>query len=97
MAKAPTDKHGDIVAASVHIHKPGAMTQHGREEIARWLRRTANDLVKLGSQYNETGGFRARYMVAGLDDDPYPAKGETSAEDQQGQTGEAAPQPGGAG
>lgn len=64
MTKAKDDPNaGTIAAAVLTLKKPGAMTKEGRAEIARWLRRSANDLVKLGDQYNSTGRFIARYYV----------------------------------
>lgn len=88
-AKKVDPNDGLKAAAILTIHKPGAMSKHGREEIARWLRRCANDLVKLGSDYNATGRFIARYYVLPLNDDPY-AKDDAN-ENGQGQAGQAAP------
>lgn len=72
---------GTTAAAVLTLKRPGAMTKEGRAEIARWLRRCANDLVKLGDQYNATGRFIARYHV--LPEEP-------ANENDQGQTGETA-------
>lgn len=51
----------DSVIASVTIQRAGAMTPQTRKEIAAWLRKQAANLVKRGSEYNDTGPFRARY------------------------------------
>lgn len=59
-------------AAVLTIKKAGAMSPQGRAEIARWLRRHANMLVKLGDQYNDKGNFVGRYYIVPIDDDPYP-------------------------
>lgn len=56
-----------VAIAILTLKKPGAMTPDGRKHLARWLRRSANDLVKLGDQYNATGRFMARYYVAAED------------------------------
>lgn len=48
------------VAASVHIHGAPRMTPEGRKEIAVWLRKHANWLLKEGTNYAER--FRGRYM-----------------------------------
>jgi len=37
------------------------MTPKGRKEIAAWLRKQAANLVKYGSEYNDTSAFRVRY------------------------------------
>lgn len=47
-------------AAVVTINSPGNMHAKGRRDIARWLIRTAEDLIKLGKEYT-TGRFTARY------------------------------------
>ena len=39
------------------------MTPQMRKEIAAWLRERAANLLKYGSEYNDTGAFRARYYV----------------------------------
>ena len=49
------------VAASFTVQKPGRMTDKGRKEIAAWLCKQAANLVKRGSEYNDTGPFHARY------------------------------------
>lgn len=49
------------VAASFSIDRPGKMTPKGRKEIALWLKQQAKNLEKYGKDYNDTGGFRARY------------------------------------
>ena len=51
------------VAASFTVAKPGRMTDKGRKEIVAWLRKQATNLLKYGSEYNDTGAFRARYYV----------------------------------
>jgi hypothetical protein len=54
----------DSVIASVTIQRAGAMTPQARKEIAAWLRKQAGNLVKRGSEYNDTGPFNARYYQA---------------------------------
>ena len=49
------------VIASVTIQRAGAMTPQTRKDIAAWLRKQAANLLKYGSEYNDTGAFRARY------------------------------------
>ena len=51
------------VIASVTIQRAGAMTPQTRKDIAAWLRKQAANLVKYGSEYNDSGAFRARYYV----------------------------------
>ena len=51
----------DKSAAVVTIHGAPRMTPKGRKEIAAWLRRQADSLVKHGKDYTETR-FTARYL-----------------------------------
>jgi hypothetical protein len=46
-------------AAVVTINEAWDMTPRGRKDVADWLRRTAADLVKHGSEYGKR--FTARY------------------------------------
>ena len=39
------------------------MTPQMRKEIVAWLRKQAANLLKYGSEYNDTGAFRARYYI----------------------------------
>jgi hypothetical protein len=55
--KRPTPEK---VAASVHIYDAPAMTKAGRKEIAGWLRKHADWLLKEGDNYAKR--FRGRYM-----------------------------------
>lgn len=48
-------------AAIVTIHAAPKMTPKGRRQIAAWLRRQADMLVKEGKNYTETR-FTARYL-----------------------------------
>lgn len=57
----------EVAAAQIMILKPGAMTPKARADIAKWLRRHATNLVKLGDRYNSTGRFRGRYLVTAED------------------------------
>lgn len=54
-------RKGTKVAASITIHKPGAMTLRGRKAIAKWMKARADDLVECGAQLTATGPFRARW------------------------------------
>jgi hypothetical protein len=47
-------------AAVLTIFKANEMTEQGRRDIARWLRRHANWLVKEGDNYSER--FTGRYI-----------------------------------
>ena len=38
-------------AAVLTIRRPGEMTAQGRRDIAKWLRRSAFDLIKHGKDY----------------------------------------------
>ena len=47
-------------AASLVIQGPGKMSAAGRKDIATWLRKTAADLLRSGTEYTEgrfTAGF----------------------------------------
>ena len=48
-------------AAIITIKQPGKMTPKGRRDIAAWLRRHAEMLVKEGKNYTE-GRFTGRYL-----------------------------------
>lgn len=48
------------VAASVHIYNAPEMTKKGRREIAAWLRKHADWLLKEGDNYAKS--FRGRYF-----------------------------------
>lgn len=48
------------VAASIVIHTPGKMNKRGRKDVAKWLRRHADMLVKHGEMYDPVV-FRGRY------------------------------------
>lgn len=47
-------------AAVLTIKDAPSMTSKGRKDIAKWLRRQAEDLETLGKDYSS--GFRARYL-----------------------------------
>lgn len=47
-------------AAILTIKGADRMTKKGRAQIAAWLRRNADFLVKHGDKYSK--GFRARYL-----------------------------------
>lgn len=47
------------MAASITIHEPDRMTHQGRKDIATWLRKQANMLIKEGDNYSTH--FRAAY------------------------------------
>lgn len=47
-------------AAIVTIHKADDMTPEGRKALADWLRKTAGELEKFGSQYSKR--FTGRYL-----------------------------------
>ena len=53
----PTDIR---TAATLTINNPGLMSKRGRRDIAAWLRRQADHLVKDGDAYTE-GRFRAGF------------------------------------
>lgn len=61
------DMDGMVVIGKIILDKPGSWSDEGRKHVARWLRRHANDLVKLGPNYNATGKFTGRYNVAAKD------------------------------
>lgn len=50
----------DKSAAVITIKDAGKMTKKGRREVAAWLRKTADTLVKYGDELAPT--FRARYL-----------------------------------
>jgi hypothetical protein len=54
-------KHTNKSAAVLTIKRAPAMTKKGRKDIAAWLRRQANMLLRHGDQYSETR-FTARYL-----------------------------------
>lgn len=58
MAKKTEDDQE--VAALLTIKRPGLMTPKSRRDIAKWLRRQADMLLKDGKDYSETR-YRARY------------------------------------
>lgn len=62
MAKRSRSRNQGAVAV-VTIHGAGRMTAAGRRDVARWLRRQAEMLVREGSAYTE-GRFRGRYIRA---------------------------------
>jgi hypothetical protein len=47
-------------AAILTIKDADKMTKKGRENIAKWLRRNANNLEELGKDY--VGNFRSKYL-----------------------------------
>jgi triphosphoribosyl-dephospho-CoA synthetase len=47
-------------AATMTIHAPGKMTARGRRDVAVWLRRQADQLVRNGRDYTD-GRFRAGF------------------------------------
>jgi len=51
---------GDKVAASLLVHDADAMTDQGRWEIYKWLRRNAEFVLNHGGELS--GAFRARYV-----------------------------------
>jgi hypothetical protein len=53
-------------AAILTIKDAGDMTEEGRREIARWLRRHANWLTKYGDEYSKK--FTGRYLYRGEDE-----------------------------
>jgi hypothetical protein len=52
----------DTPVAVIRIDRPGAMTPQGREDLAEWLRRAADQLVTDGAEYAHQGFFRYRYF-----------------------------------
>lgn len=52
----------EVSAAIVTIKAPGAMTDKGRREIAKWLRNQASNLTRYGARYVDKGAFRARWL-----------------------------------
>jgi len=48
------------VKMTLTIKNADMLTKHGRNTYAKWLRKTADDLVKNGKLYAKT--FRARYI-----------------------------------
>lgn len=48
--------------AVIRINSPGAMTPKGREDIAQWLRRSADQLVNEGDQHTNYSFWRAKYF-----------------------------------
>lgn len=50
-------------AAIITIKRPGDMTAKGRRDIAAWLRKHADMLVKEGKNYT-TGRFTGRYFYS---------------------------------
>lgn len=55
-----TKSTGLDVAGIVCIHRAAEMTPKGRREVAAWLRKTADGLVKEGDNY--AARFTARYF-----------------------------------
>lgn len=47
-------------AATLRIKDAANMTEGGRKEISKWLRKEAKALAELGDKYSPN--FRARYM-----------------------------------
>ena len=47
--------------AILTLKKPGSLTSLERKDIVVWLRHQANNLLKHGKDYNDTGNFTARY------------------------------------
>jgi hypothetical protein len=54
-------KRKEKSAAIVTIKSPGKMTKRGRQDIAQWLRRHAEWLVKHGDEYTD-GRFTGRFI-----------------------------------
>ena len=50
----------DKVSAKLELYKTDTWSDKGRKEIAAWLRKQADALVKEGKQYS--GNFTARYI-----------------------------------
>lgn len=50
-------------AAVITIHGAGKMTARGRRDIALWLRRHADHLVKHGKEYTD-GRFTGRFIYS---------------------------------
>lgn len=59
----------DKQIAILKVLDVGRMHKKGRKDIAKWLRRMADDLEKLGDGYGK-GWFRARYLIANKDFKP---------------------------
>lgn len=53
-------KANDRVVARMSIDKPGKMSAKERRDIAAWLRRHADHLMKHGKEYTE-GRFTGRF------------------------------------
>ena len=53
----------DKAAATVTVHDADKMGREGRRDIAAWLRRHANELVRDGHLYSKR--FRGRYVING--------------------------------
>lgn len=51
-------------AAEVRINRASEMTEESREEVAKWLREQADELVSRGEEYADT--LVARYQYASL-------------------------------
>ncbi len=49
------------VAATIIIHGAAEMTDHGREEVARWIEEKARDLTNEGEWFGKT--VRMSYRV----------------------------------
>jgi hypothetical protein len=56
-------KKAPKTAAIITIRGAGRMTKKGRRDIANWLRRHADSLVKYGHEYSN-GRFIGRYHYA---------------------------------
>lgn len=61
MSKSVNKQLGLKSAAVLTIHGPGKMTKRGRRDIAKWLRKCADDLEQYGDAYTN-GRYTARYL-----------------------------------
>ena len=59
-------KGHDKTVAKLSIFGASQMGNEGRAEVAEWLRRQANSLVKDGHNYSER--FTGRYIVPGKEE-----------------------------
>jgi len=51
----------DKIIATLEIKDTAKMTEEGRKEVAEWLKKQAEDLIKEGKDYSNH--FKARYIV----------------------------------
>lgn len=56
-------KTEETILAQIMLKRPGSWSQECRDEIAKWLRRHADELMLHGETYNDTGNFIARHFA----------------------------------